>query len=94
MGGVLLLVMLPAEAAHCTTYSTSTTDLDERTIIVDIGQIFDPGARFYFFYDACHPNCLFSFGIYEESNGIPGLQRYDGGADDTCHLAIMPDLWY
>lgn len=29
--------------------------------------------------------------IYQESNGIAGLQRADAGRDDTCQGAIRPD---
>ena len=29
--------------------------------------------------------------LYEEKNGIEGLQRQDRGQDDTCHDSIVPD---
>lgn len=37
--------------------------------------------------------CLFSNWFYEESNGIPGLQRGDDVVDDTCHGLIDADTF-
>jgi hypothetical protein len=39
---------------------------------------------FYVDNDLCQPVCLFSIWIYQESNGIEGLQRGDEVVDDTC----------
>lgn len=32
----------------------------------------------------CQPDCLVSLVVYEESNGVEGLQRQDRAVDDTC----------
>lgn len=39
------------------------------------------------------PYCLviFSLWVYEEANGLPGLQRQDEVVDDTCQGAIPGD---
>ena len=47
-------------------------------------------ACFYVDNDLCQP-CMFSIWIYQESNGIPGLQRGDEVVDDTCGGAIQSD---
>lgn len=39
------------------------------------------------------PDYVAQVWIYEESNGIAGLQRFDGPADDTCHGMIAPDTF-
>lgn len=39
----------------------------------------------------CDPNCLIDIWIYEESNGIAGLQRQDELHDDTCGGQISGD---
>ena len=46
---------------------------------------------FYIDNDVCQPECLFSIWIYEESNGIEGLQRSDEVKDDTCGGQIEGD---
>lgn len=89
----LLLVVAGAQAHTCATWSTSTTDLEGRHIIVDLGVHPVTSALRYFYYDACHPDCVFSFGFYAEMNGIEGLQREDDAVDDTCHGLIEGDLW-
>ena len=43
--------------------------------------------------DLCQPDCLFSIWLYQESNGIPGLQRGDEVVDNTCHGMIEADTW-
>ncbi len=48
-------------------------------------------AGFYVDNDVCQPNCLFSIWIYQESNGIEGLQRGDEVVDDTCGGMIESD---
>lgn len=91
---ILLLLLAPAEATHCATYSTSTTDLSARKVVIEIDRddlFLDDLHSFY--YDVCHPECVFSFGTYQESNGIPGLQRGDAFVDETCHGLIASDVW-
>lgn len=46
---------------------------------------------FYVDNDLCQPECLASAWIYQESNGIDGLQRRDHVYDDTCAGMIEPD---
>lgn len=46
---------------------------------------------FYVDNDACQPECIYSIWIYQESNGIDGLQRGDEVVDDTCDGAIESD---
>jgi hypothetical protein len=69
-------VALPAMAQEC----TPTTSVPE----VDAG-------GFYVDNDLCQPTCVFSIWIYQESNGILGLQRGDEVHDDTCAGQIDPD---
>ncbi|HUR70234.1 MAG TPA: hypothetical protein VM370_13400 [Candidatus Thermoplasmatota archaeon] len=39
----------------------------------------------------CDPECIGYLYVYEESNGIEGLQRQDEVHDDTCGGAIPGD---
>lgn len=39
----------------------------------------------------CEDGCLLSLYVYEESNGIDGLQRGDDQVDDTCGGQIEAD---
>lgn len=77
-----------ANASHCTTWTTSTTDED--TIVVDLG----PAAVDfrYLVADVCPIDdpCPTLYPYYE-GNEIPGLQRGDHTVDDTCHGMIRPD---
>lgn len=73
-----LSVALPAGlAAHCTKIHTSEA-LIERD-------------GYYVAIDRCLGDCVLSAWVYEESNGIVGLQRLDDQVDDTCHGRIEPD---
>lgn len=72
----LLTAPLPAVAAHCTTWETASPEIDATLYYVDI--------------DYCNP-CMETFWVYEESNGIDGLQRSDEIVDTTCHGMIAPD---
>lgn len=93
----MFLLQAPALGAHCTTHSTSTTDLERGMVVVDL---YASPERVpfvgYFFYDfGCQVDetCLFHMGTYTETNGLPGLQRRDALADDTCHGLVKPDLY-
>lgn len=77
---LLLLAAHPAVARHCTTYSTSTTSAS---------QVVTPAEGSYLVVDTC-VGCVSAF-VYEESNGISGLQRADARVDNTCHGLILPD---
>ena len=90
---VSALIMLSqlASADHCTTYSTSSTNVPEGgMIVVPIALGIVPNV-FYAVNDICQPSCVFSIWVYEESNGLPGLQRADDIAVDTCHDMFLPD---
>lgn len=47
--------------------------------------------EYYVDNDACQPECIFSIWVYQESNGIAGLQRSDEQVDNTCGGAIESD---
>lgn len=47
-------------------------------------------AGFYVDNDLCQP-CMWSIWVYQESNGIEGLQRGDEVVDDTCGGQIPAD---
>lgn len=80
---VILALTVSAGADHCTTYSTASPELD-----LDPSPA--PGPRFYWDNDPCQP-CMWSTWVYQESNGIDGLQRGDEVQDDTCHGMIESD---
>jgi hypothetical protein len=47
--------------------------------------------QFYIDNDQCQPQCAVQFVVYEESNGVSSLQRFDAVRDDTCDGLIRPD---
>lgn len=77
-----LAFALPVDASHCTTYTTSMAELDTG--------LAGGSTRYYVDNDWC-PQCHLSLWIYQESNGIDGLQRADEVVDDTCHDMIRGD---
>ncbi|HUR69150.1 MAG TPA: hypothetical protein VM370_07870 [Candidatus Thermoplasmatota archaeon] len=77
-----LSVALPAALADC----ELTTSAPE----VDTGAT--PAGQFYVDNDACQPTCIYSIWIYQESNGVAGLQRSDEVHDDTCGGVFEGDL--
>ena len=73
---ILLAFAALATADHCTTWTTSAPEIT-----------FDP---YYVDNDLGQPG--FSYvNVYEETNGIGGLQRQDDVVDETCHDLILPD---
>lgn len=68
------LVVGVADAEH-------TCPTTEPTATITAGD-----ATFYVINDLCQPQCLFSVWIYQETNGIPGLQRCDelGASCSDC----------
>ena len=51
-----------------------------------------PDGDRYIAWDFCVPiSCDLSIWGYQESNGIPGLQRADESVDDTCNGQIAGD---
>lgn len=78
----LALLLTSANAEHCSSYSTSTPEVDTT----------HNGGSWYIDNDICQPECAKPITwIYEESNGIGGLQRGDEIVDDTCHGMIEAD---
>lgn len=83
----VLVVALAASAGadHCAGYSTSQPEVDSTAT---------PAGRHYVDHTFCQmENCGpgGAFWVYEESNGLPGLQRGDEFHDDTCHATIQQD---
>lgn len=74
----------PATADHCETWSTSTSGA---------WGVFLEAGPYYAFTDCWtyDPQCNPSFWVYEETNGIRGLQRGDETVDDACHGQIRSD---
>jgi hypothetical protein len=68
----MLALLLVATAARAQE-NCETEEAD-----VDTGET--PAGRYYVVNDECQPGCLFSVWIYQESNGVDGLQR----GDDVC----------
>lgn len=83
------LIAVPANAAECVP-TTSEPEIDS-TRDLSLGlQMPDEAPRFYVDNDMCQP-CHGTIWIYQESNGIDGLQRNDEFHDDTCGGAIQSD---
>lgn len=76
---ILLALLLPAGASH--RYDDSCTPTTSRPEI-DTGST--PAGQLYVDNDF-HPD-MWSIWVYEESNGINGLQRKDEMKDDTCGM--------
>ena len=86
-----LLVIQPVDASHCTTYSTTRTDLDKGVIVLGVEDFV------YFPIVFCFSECDGPSSVgyaYWESNGISGLQRGDDIKDDTCHWMIESDSFW
>ena len=72
-------IALPSGTAdHCEGFTTSEPEATVES---------PTGATFYVDHDAGQ----ISIWVYEETNGIPGLQRGDTVKDDTCHNSIIAD---
>lgn len=76
-----LPLALPAVADHCEGYQTSSPEADTGTTAA---------GRYYVDVDISQFDPL-ALWVYEESNGIDGLQREDEIVDDTCHAGIRGD---
>lgn len=79
-----LFFALPATAMDCDGYSTSRPEYSTENPTGAAVYYVDPDG----FYSSTH---MWSIWVYEESNGIPGLQREDEVVDDTCHGQIRGD---
>lgn len=73
-----LAVAIPAGLAAACTPTTSDP-------------LFETDDGHYIVHDLCTTGCLFAVRLYEESNGLGGLQRRDMRVDDTCFGMIQPD---
>lgn len=80
----ILLLTTGAHAAECQ-MTTARPEVDTGAAPVA------SAPRFYVDDDGslCEP-CSISIWVYEESNGIGGLQRHDDVRDDTCGGAAGP----
>lgn len=76
LGSVLLILSIPSTLAECPSVESPTAEV----------------SGVYVELDQCQPTCLISLWIYQESNGIPGLQRADAIRDDTCGGILQPDV--
>lgn len=88
-----LSIMIPAGMADTCTPSTSAATVTTPATGVDetSGGPSSSSGIYYFVNDACQPDCVFSDWLYQETNGIDGLQRGDEVVDDTCGGLISPD---
>lgn len=85
LAAVLLALAAPSHAWGCqTTTSNPEVDTYEWSGV-------HAGPRFYVDNDPCPVECLWSIWVYQESNGIDGLQRGDEMVDNTCGGAIPHD---
>lgn len=75
---LVMVLAVPAGAEHCVTYSTSRAHFEQ--------------PPYYVTNNFCLLDCIGTFYLYEESNGLPGLQRADEWVDDTCHYQWEPDV--
>ena len=82
LASLLGLAFAPAAASHCESYTTTEPEVDTGLA---------PGMpRHYVDQDTfCLDLC--SYWVYEEANGLDGLQRADEMVDDTCHGLIAGD---
>lgn len=78
---VAIALAVPVSAQQCVP-TTSNPEVTQEVA----------GKTFYVDNDECGNQCLFSIWIYEEDNGIKGLQRNDSFKDDTCKGQIPSDL--
>jgi hypothetical protein len=90
---VAVSMMVPANAEECTIVTSSPqvdTDRDAPGVVDTVNDqagAFPPGHhQFYVINDLCQVDlCGWSIWIYEETNGMAGLQRKDDFiGDDTC----------
>jgi len=86
----LLALPPPADAHHCAAWSTSETYIDSGVSAVGRVPTGATGAAGVYVHLGYY-HFLLDWWIYQESNGIPGLQRGDSIRDDTCHRMIPPD---
>lgn len=83
---LLILASLLATTSHA-------SECEPRTSRPDLTIAIDDSTAVYVFDELCPLaiDCIGSFWIYAESNGIPGAQRNDDVRDDTCGGRIPSD---
>ena len=82
LAAAMMIPMLLAGASACE-MTTSDPKLDTGAT---------PAGRDYEVDTFGCPDCILALFVYEESNGIDGLQRGDELVDDTCGgTAALPD---
>ena len=95
---VALVAILALQSAVATTTctvptSTPTLQVDRLTESgVTLGSGVSRSATYYLFMDDCDGDCLPLPFIYQETNGVKGLQRQDYARDDTCG-GFVPADW-
>lgn len=86
----VVAIAFPASANECVPTS-SHPEVDLTPVGFDLDGDGSP-TIWYVDNDLCQlDGCALSIWFYEESNGIPGLQRSDEVKDDTCGGAIEGD---
>ena len=80
-----LILILPLASASWYEGCEPVTSIPE----IDTGPT--PAGHWYVDHDVCQPECPNPTWVYEESNGIDGLQRNDEMVDDTCGGVIASD---
>lgn len=78
---MVIAIAAPAVGDHCGAWATDDPDL----------MVYALGTVVYVDNDLCQPTCLWSAWVYQESNGMPGMQRDDPMMDLTCHGTIAGD---
>lgn len=78
----ILLLAIPASAYEGCEPTTSEADIGLSTRVA---------GEWYVENSPCQPDCASYLRLYEETNGIEGLQRSDETVDDTCGGAIPAD---
>lgn len=89
-----VVLFAPAVAQTCQV-TTSPADVridDLRVAGATLGSGEANSWTFYVVNELCQPSCVFSTWIYQESNGIDGLQRQDEDHDDTCGGEYVGDV--
>lgn len=81
---VILGVAATGAAHHCEAPSATPADVSTENHL---------GLPVYYIDEdfICQLECWGSVWVYQESNGVAGLQRADENANDTCHGMIQGD---
>lgn len=90
----LLLLALPHGAAGC----VATASGNAEPLLTQVVGVPTPAATFYVVHDLCPLHggtpCVLSLWVYEETNGLDGLQRGDAMfRDETCGAPADRLVW-